>query len=329
MALTEEGIIHVPGMASRWVRLANGAWVHYMTSGDTGPAVILLHGGAAGSSATAGWRFMAPFLGANGFRVFCPDQPAFGLSDAREAYWPSQGIIGHMEFVRDFADALCLDRFHLSGNSMGCINTAHFVVTYPERVISTAPIAGTVGDLVDPSRRVSPPGGPINANTFDGTHESMRKIMAIIINDPSRITDDLLEMRVQAANRHRESYQVYWDSLQPQMDGTASPEERQKLTTKDRLDKLNIPAIMLYGLHDALIPVENAYMQEEALPNWQFFYPDAGHQGQTDQPEMFNQVFLEFFRDGKVSRKTADWAGVSTHRAENLDLVEQVETVKV
>jgi len=83
MALTEEGIIEVEGMQSRWVRLASGAKAHYMTSGTTGPAVLLLHGGLPGSSGTAGWRFMAPFLGANGFRVYCPDMPGFGLSDTR------------------------------------------------------------------------------------------------------------------------------------------------------------------------------------------------------------------------------------------------------
>src|SRR4051812_24514771 len=69
MALTAEGIIEVPGMASRWVRLGSGAKAHHMTSGDHGPTVLLLHGGLPGSSGTAGWRFMAPFLGANGFRV--------------------------------------------------------------------------------------------------------------------------------------------------------------------------------------------------------------------------------------------------------------------
>ena len=45
VALTDEGIINVPGMASRWVRLANGARAHYVTAGDSGPAIILLHGG--------------------------------------------------------------------------------------------------------------------------------------------------------------------------------------------------------------------------------------------------------------------------------------------
>ncbi len=60
MALTEEGIIEVEGMASRWVRLASGSKAHYMTSGNTGPAVLLLHGGLPGSSGPDGWRFPAP-----------------------------------------------------------------------------------------------------------------------------------------------------------------------------------------------------------------------------------------------------------------------------
>jgi hypothetical protein len=58
------------------------------------------------------------------------------------------------------------------------------------------------------------------------------------------------------------------------------------------------------------------------LPNVQFFYPDeCGHQGQTDQPELFNQVFLEFFRDGRVSYETAHRAGVSDRRPVNPDRV--------
>ena len=36
MALTEEGLLDVPGVASRWVRLANGARAHYMTAGEVG-----------------------------------------------------------------------------------------------------------------------------------------------------------------------------------------------------------------------------------------------------------------------------------------------------
>ena len=100
------------------------------------------------------------------------------------------------------------------------------------------------------------------------------------------------------------------------------PNVKQLLNREGRLDKITVPTIYLYGRQDVLGPVENAYLQEDKLPNVQMFYPDeCGHQGQSDQPDMFNQVFLEFFRDGKVSRKTADWAGVSKRRPEIESLV--------
>ena len=37
MGMTEEGIVHIPGLSSQWVRLPNGARAHYVTAGDTGP----------------------------------------------------------------------------------------------------------------------------------------------------------------------------------------------------------------------------------------------------------------------------------------------------
>lgn len=324
MALTEEGIIKIEGMHSRWVRLPGGVKAHYMTAGEDGPAVILLHGGIIGSSGSAGWRFMAPFLADNGFRVYCPDQPSFGLTSDPEGYY-KPGSAGHVDFCHDFTTALGLDRFHLAGNSMGCGNTVNYVVAHPERVISYALIAGPVGDLI-PREQNDKVLADLNwkrpdTNAFDGTKESMKAMMEAIIYRSAAISDDLLEMRTRAANKQREAYARHRAAAltQPNPD----PNDVARLSTKGRLDKLTIPAIYLYGRQDVLLPVEQGYLQEDALPNIQFFYPDeCGHQGQTDQPEMFNQVFLEFFRDGKVSRKTADWAGVSQRRPELATAVE-------
>jgi 2-hydroxy-6-oxonona-2,4-dienedioate hydrolase len=325
VALTEEGIIAIPGLMSRWVRLASGARAHYTTAGEDGPAVILLHGGIVGSSGTAGWRFMAPFLAQNGFRVYCPDQPGFGLSDTREAFRPALGALSHVEFVREFADAVCADRFFIAGNSMGCSNSVNVAITYPERIIRMALIAGGVGDIVDPNIPRVP--GPYNLMEamakYDYTPQGMKDMMEPIIYRKEAISEDLLEMRTRSAIAQKEN-QV---ALRAGRERIANdPALAQKLSTRGRLDKLtrSIPTIYLYGRNDVLSPVENGYPQEDALPDVQFFYPDeCGHQGQTDQPEMFNQVFLEFFRDGKVSRKTADWAGVSKRRAENATIVEQ------
>lgn len=314
MALTDEGLVDVPGMLSRWVRLGSGAKAHYMTAGESGPAVVLLHGGIVGSSGTAGWRYMAPFLGANGFRVYCPDMPGFGLADTSPDHRP-RGLSSYVDFVEEFATSLCLDRFHIGGNSMGCANSVNFICAHPDRVISFALIAGPVGDVA--------PLVPVSSQqkqqvfTFDGTPEMMRRVMQAIIYRDEGITDDLVQMRTQAANAQAESYQAVPASLVGYITGTSEPDEAVRLTTKGRLDKAGFPGVFLYGRQDVLAPVESAYPIEDSLPNVQFFYPDqCGHQGQTDQPDMFNQLFLEFFRDGVITRKTADWAGISDRRPE-------------
>jgi 2-hydroxy-6-oxonona-2,4-dienedioate hydrolase len=330
--LTDEEIIHIPGLASRWVRLANGARAHYVTSGDTGPAIILLHGGIAGSSGTAGWRFMAPFLGANGFRVFCPDEPGYGWADTREEYWPTLGRLSHTQFIDDFANALCLDRFHLSGNSMGCGNTVQYVKEHPDRIISYAMIAtGSMGDLDDPSKRIERKDGKFTPNPnytgvpFDGTEKTMRELMEGIIYKAAAVWPELITMRTKAAARQKESQEAFRAGNERVSN---DPNLAQKLTLKGRFDILTIPAIYLYGKQDVLSPVENAFMQEDALPNIQVFYPDqCGHQGQTDQPEMFNQAFLEFFKCGMVSKETAEWAGVSDRRPIHAHLVDLDGTV--
>ena len=321
MALTDEGIIDVPGLASRWVRLGSGTKAHYMTAGESGPSVVLLHGGIIGSSGTAGWRFMAPFLAENGFRVYCPDQPGFGLTEDFEEAYPI-GYAGHVDFLEEFVTALCLDRFYLGGNSMGCSNTVNYVVAHPSRVISYALIAGGIGDLapMEELRKLDarPDSERPSTNLFDGTEESMRTMMESIIYRKVAISEDLTKMRTLAANKNRDYF-----AKRVEVNNNPGVNIDARLSTKGRLEKLDIPAIYLYGKDDVLLPVVYGYEQEKKLPKMQFFFPEeCGHQGQTDQPEMFNQVFLEFFRDGKVSRKTAEWAGVSKNRPENRDLVE-------
>src|SRR5690606_5607788 len=296
--LTEEEIVHIPGLHSRWVRLANGAKAHYMTSGETGPAVILLHGGINGSSGTAGWRFMAPFLGANGFRVYCPDQPGFGWADTREEYWPKYGVKSYVDFIKEFADALCLDRFHIGGNSMGCSHSAYFAVNHPDRVISIGFIAG-LSMMVPPEKRIPAKDGKFTPNPnynrppfdYDHPEDSQRELMAGIIYEAKAIWPELVTMRATAALRQRDSFEA---RNNPALNNDPNYQQWADITT--RLPKLTIPAIYLYGLQDVLSPVENGFLQEDALPNIQVFYPDhCGHQGQTDQPEMFHQTFLEFF----------------------------------
>ena len=316
----------VPGLLSRYVRLSTGVKVHYVTAGETGPDVILLHGGLPGSSGTAGFRFMAPFLAARGFRVHCPDQPGFGLTEDPAAFY-SYGQGASVDFVQDFVNALALESFHIGGNSLGCTNSVNYTLAHPERVMSFAVIAGGLGDIVprakmnaaDPRSAEERPVLP----TWDGTTQAMRGILSAVILDQAAVTDALVTMRTAAANRHAGEYERNFERWRAPNMGGGDRNELVRLRTTDRLNRLQIPGIYLHGRDDVMMHVTGAYLLEDALPNLQFFYPEhSGHQGQTDQPALFNQVFLEFFSSGKVSASTAKAAGVSDRRPVNPDLVD-------
>ena len=322
--LTEEGIVPVPGLASRWVRLPSGERAHYVTSGATGPAVILLHGSTDGNSGTSDWRFAAPFLGENGFRVYCPDLSGFGLADTRPDYL-DQKPKSHVDFLIAFADCLCLDSFYLAGVGGGSMDAVKVAISNPERFLGVVFIAGAFGPVVDYATRVLqgdgsfwPPASGYTSPAFDGTEERMRSILEGLAQNREAITPAVVAMCTLAANRQRAARAGISDSPQ---DANAHEVVWQ---TKDRVDKLDLPMICLYGLGSSLLPVENGFAQEAHIPGIQFFYPDnCGHLGPVDRPEVFNQVFLEFFRDGKVGWQTAKAAGLSRRRPINPALVEE------
>ena len=269
---TEENLVDIPGLASRWVRLADGARAHYMTAGTTGPAVILLHGGLPGSSGLAGWRFMAPYLGENGFRVYCPDMPGFGLSDTREEYWP-QGMESFVDFIDRFAEALCLDRFHLAGNSMGCMNTVNYIVAHPEKVASFILIAGDVGDVVP--EELTPPKGQFHMTAYDGTREGMRSMMEAIIHRGEAIKTTSSRCATSPPATGWTAHAQFWPTLLQYRRATGWTDQNRaaRLATKGRLDRLESPASTCTDAQDILTPVEWGYVQEDHLPNVQFFYP--------------------------------------------------------
>ena len=309
MALNEDMLMRVPGLCSRMIRLDSGSRIHYVTAGEDGPAVVLLHGGGPGSSGTAAWYAVAPFLARHGLRVYCPDLPGFGLTHVAGHADP-YGRAGHLRILDEFVDALCLDRFHLGGTWTGSDTVAGYTTAHPERVISYALLAGPVGDILSPQelRAAHGPDGPtLQLPKFDGTEGSMRAVMSAISRDPASIKDDVVAMRTAAANRQAAAFARHQAAL-ADVDANAAA----SLSLAGRFDVLTTPGICVWGRADSLAPIEAGLMLESRLPNVRFFYPEGvGHQDQNDRPDVFEDLLLEFFRDGTVSSATAVTAGAS------------------
>jgi pimeloyl-ACP methyl ester carboxylesterase len=106
------------GIESLWLNI-NDHRTHYLKAGS-GPAVVLVHGGASDSR---DWLETMASL-AHRFSFYAPDLPGFGQTDRKDSgYYISE----FSDFVLGFIDALQLERPALVGHSFGgrvCLDTA-------------------------------------------------------------------------------------------------------------------------------------------------------------------------------------------------------------
>lgn len=105
----------------------NGIRLHYLDWGGSGPTLIFLTG--MGSSAYIYGKFAPRF--ADKFRVLALTRRGHGDSDYPEAGYDPDTLV---EDIRQFMDALNVDKAILAGHSLAGVELTHFAATYPERV---------------------------------------------------------------------------------------------------------------------------------------------------------------------------------------------------
>src|SRR5512136_929749 len=120
-------IMDTPSYTSGYVN-ANGIRLHYLDWGGSGPVLLFLTG--MGCSAHIFDRFAPRFV--DRFHVLAPDRRGHGDSDYPETGYDADTLT---EDLRQFVDALKIDKVILVGHSMGYIELCHFAALYPERVL--------------------------------------------------------------------------------------------------------------------------------------------------------------------------------------------------
>jgi len=99
----------------------------YLEGGDPSkPTLVMVHGFGADKDH---WTFYAPWL-TKDYRLIAPDLPGFGEND-RDGELPFD-VGSQAARLKDFLDALGIDRPHLGGNSMGGWIALRFAIDYPD-----------------------------------------------------------------------------------------------------------------------------------------------------------------------------------------------------
>ena len=273
-----------------WVS-ADGIRTHYAWSGTDGPPVLLIHGTGPGSSGEAGWSYLMPLIADAGYRALAPDRLSMGLTDTRPHAWP---VLGHRSLTAHnlaFLDALCLrDIAGIVGASMGAYTAITIALERPEDVGSLILISsGTLAQAIGLTHDIR--GTPLA--DYDYSLEAMRRFLSSIVYDQTKLTDELVIARHEAANQPgireaRDAFAEYRSRMQQ------DPRLQERFLLRDLGQRLTTPTKLIWGAEDHFAPVELGYKISAELPTIDFeVIADAGHQCQTDQPEVVCQIVID------------------------------------
>lgn len=279
-------------LRSRWV-MAGNVKTHYTESGDDGPVIVGLHGGGAGSSGESGMGPLMPGLGED-FRYIAPDSVGgYGLTDVNAP--APLGIQSRVDHLEDFVDALCLDKFSIMGNSQGAWAAARYALLHPDRIEKIILVASFSIVVAMGVTRPPTPGMAVLA-AYDGTEAKMRDLLGAIVSNQSMITDELVQRRNAAATRPGalEKFRQFGKdtrAFQTELPMSLNFDMRATLPALTKA----IPTIFLWGQDDQFAPMDAGQEIEPMLPDVKFHWiANAGHQAQTDQPELTTQIIRDF-----------------------------------
>lgn len=262
-----------------------GMNVHFRDEGvstDTIP-LVLLHGT---SSSLLTWNACAKEWSKN-HRVISMDLPGFGLTGPN----PEQdySIENYVAFLNRFLQERNVTQCYLAGNSLGGLIAFHFAATHPDKVkkvilIDPAgyPIHNAKGSLAFTMGRI-----PVLKNllTVFTPISIVRKSLEDVYGNKSLVTDALVEQYRDMAAREG-NRKALLKRLQSDQAGDTT-----------RVSQLTMPALVIWGSLDQLIPVENAYKFQRDLPiDTLAILQGVGHVPMEETPELVIPIVNRFIR---------------------------------
>jgi pimeloyl-ACP methyl ester carboxylesterase len=278
----------------------HGQRIAYRTAG-TGPVVLLLHG-MAGSSRT--WHHVTPTL-ARHCTIVAPDLLGHGQSAKPRAEY---SLGAHANVLRDMLAVLGYERATLVGHSYGggvAMQLAYQFPTRCERLVLVG--SGGLGQEVNGLlRALALPGAeqlfplacsPPLRDVVRGCVAGLRRCGL----HPSRVAAEIFHSYASLADR--DTRQAFFRTLRAVID-----HDGQAVSATDRLYLTSpVPTLIVWGAHDAVIPVAHAYSAHDAIRNSRLeVFDEAGHYPHCDAPERFATTLLDFIASSAGAELSED-----------------------
>jgi pimeloyl-ACP methyl ester carboxylesterase len=270
----------------------NNPSISYIDVGTGSKTLMLVHGLASNAGF---WRYVIPELSKE-YRVIAVDLPGYGKSQ-KDAY--PYSISFYAEQIKCLADKLNLKKFTLAGHSMGGQIAIMFSLKYPDRL----------DKLVLAS--------PAGIEEFEkGEGDWLRSV--ITKNGIKKTYED--GVRRNLANNFYSWDNSKWEWMVEERVRMSKAKDFDEFTytvvrsvnamldepTFDKLQNISVPALIIYGKYDGLIP--NPYLNPgftsdvfkrgaEQIPKCKLYEIDkCGHMLQIEKPEEFSKAVLDFLK---------------------------------
>ncbi len=261
------------------IMMLHGDGVAYRDEG-AGEVLLLIHG-IGGSSNS--WSGVIPLL-AKKYRVIAPDLLGHGESDKPRGDY-SVGAFAVL--LRDLLDALDIPQVTVVGHSLGggiAMQFAHQHRQYCKRIVLIS--SGGFGcDVGRALRLLSLPGSEL--------------VLPMIASKPAVLAGNALRALMRSSNRfqappslsNRDNRQAFLRTLRSVVDFRG-----QAVSALNRLC-LNavLPALIISGDQDRVIPVEHAHAAHRTMPNSRLhIIPGVDHHPPTERPETVARLIDDF-----------------------------------
>ena len=273
---------------SRFMHITDGdidARIHYNDAGEGAETVVMLHGSGPGATGWANFHRNVDAFVAAGYRVVLMDCLGWGKSDPVVCTGSRSDL--NARTLKGLLDGLKLDKVHIVGNSMGGHSAVAFALSNPTRVGKLILMGGGTGG---PSQFVPMPTEGINLLQGlyrEPTIDNLKKMMNVFVFDPSSMTEELFQARLDNMLARRDHLDNFVKSL------AANP--KQFPDQGPRLGEISAPTLVIWGRDDRFVPMDTGLRLVWGMQNAEMhIFNRCGHWAQWEHADKFNRMVLDF-----------------------------------
>lgn len=279
-----------PEIAKGTVKLgfvdAGGVRTRYVEAGNlaSDEAVIFVHG--TGGHLEAFTRNLLPH--AERYRTIALDMIGHGFSEKPDHDYEIKHYVQHLA---DFCDAVGVKRAHVHGESLGGWVVAQFAIDHPDRVGTLT--LNTAGGLNTDPKVMQRVYEITMKAVAEASPETVRARLEWLMNDPARVTDDLVELR------HRIYTQPgFVKSMEHILCLQHMGIRMRNVLTEETLSTIKAPTLVVWTDHDPTAPTATGQRFVDAIPNSRMVVmSDCAHWPQWEKADEFNALHLNFLAE--------------------------------